>query len=163
MRYVPEQLTSWKMLYVFRVCWLWIITVNEFLGIFVLFESCNLFVLKLFLRDSLIQFFRMILLMFCKNRLHVIDKWCVSFLLPFISLFLSNFSTDLMCYSGSSELYTFSKIVLWAFYSDVQSLLMYNFVWFVVLHCMKYCLLRISDVLNLCNESSADWFVFYIF
>ena len=53
--------------------------------------------------------FRIILLMFSKNRSYVIAKWIrvvigVSFLLPLISSFLSSFSTVLMCLSSSPEL-----------------------------------------------------------
>ena len=47
------------------------VTANGFLEIFVAFESCNCFVLKidsLTDSDSIFQFFRIILLMFSKNR-----------------------------------------------------------------------------------------------
>ena len=65
------------------------------------------------LTDSMFQFFWKIL-MFGKNRLNVIIKRIsvligVSFLLPFISSFLSSFSTVLMCLSNSSELYPCSR------------------------------------------------------
>ena len=55
-------------------------------------------------------FFQMILLMFAKNRLNVIAKEMhvfigLSILLPFISSFLSSFSTVLMCLPSSSVLY----------------------------------------------------------
>ena len=63
-----------------------------------------------FLTDSMFQLFRIILLMFGKNRLYVIAYVMrvfvgVSFLLSFISSFLSDFSTVLMRFSNSSELY----------------------------------------------------------
>ena len=66
------------------------------------------------LTDSIFQFFRIILLMFGKNRLYVISKgmrvlYGLSFLLPFISSFLSSFSSVLMCLSNSSELYPCSR------------------------------------------------------
>ena len=90
----------------------------------------------------------------------------VSFLVP-------SSSTLLMYLTNSSELYPCSialsytpvqEIVIWALFSDVQSLLMLKrFVWFVVLDCMEYCLLMISDVLTLYEGSSADPLVFYVF
>ena len=66
------------------------------------------------LMDSMCQFFRIVLLMFCKNWLYVIAKgmrvlFGVSFLLPFMSSFPSSFSTVLMCLSNSTELYPCSR------------------------------------------------------
>ena len=87
----------------------------------------------------------------------------VSFLLPFISSLPSSFSTVLMCFSSSSELYPSSRNRCLSSWSDAQSLLMLcRFVWFVVLDWMEYGLLTMSDVLNLCEGSSVDWFVFCI-
>ena len=90
------------------------VTANDILELFVAFESCNWFVLKIFfsnsLADSMFQFVWIILLMFGKNRLNIIANWMrvfivVPFLLPFISLSLSSFSTVLMYQANSSELY----------------------------------------------------------
>ena len=54
------------------------------------------------------------------------------------------------------------EIIVWALCSDVPSLLMYRYVWFLVHDCMEYCLLMISNVLNLCKGRSVDCFVFHI-
>ena len=90
------------------------VTANDILELFVAFESCNWFVLKIFfsnsLADSMFQFVWIILLMFGKNRLNIIANWMrvfivVPFLLPFMSLSLSSFSTVLMYQANSSELY----------------------------------------------------------
>ena len=94
------------------------VTANEFLDIFFLWLKAvtgsfwKIFFSNL-LTDSMFQFFWKIL-MFGKNRLNVIIKRIsvligVSFLLPFISSFLSSFSTVLMCLSNSSELYPCSR------------------------------------------------------
>ena len=94
------------------------VTANEFLDIFFLWLKAvtgsfwKIFFSNL-LTDSMFQFFWKIL-MFGKNRLNVTIKGIsvligLSFLLPFISSFLSSFSTVLMCLSNSSELYPCSR------------------------------------------------------
>ena len=114
------------------------------------------------------QFFQIILLLLGKNQLYVIangmcDFICVSFLLPFSSSVLSNFSTALMCLSNSSKLFPCSRnrclsSLQWCSKSfDVVQIRLIRSTW---LYRMLY--LAILDVLNLYKGRSADWFVFFI-
>ena len=199
--YALEQLTLWKILYVFCVCWLWEVnvvmtaassTISKTQGAFSSFQNAFVyfrynvfftfcycqwvswyflsrlksvtgsfwkFVFKDLLTDCLSQFFQIILLMFGKNRFYVIANGMrmfigVSFLLPFISLFLSSFSTVLMCLPNSSALYPVQEIVAWVLCSEVQSLCLIRSAWL-------YGIL-IFHSLNLYEGSSDDWLVFYI-
>ena len=83
------------------------------------------------------------------------------YLLPFCYKFLNCFNE----LATKALSHTFVQgIVAWALCSDIQSLVMlHRFVWFLLLECMEYCLLTISNVLILYEGSSVDWFVFYIF
>ena len=91
---------------------------------------------QVFVTDIMFHFFQIILLMFGKNLLYVIAKgMCVLI--------------------GVSFLLTFTFLL--------QVAMLYRFVLFLLLECMKYWLLTISDVLNLYEGSCIDRFVFYIF
>ena len=78
-----------------------IVTVSEFLQIFVAFESCNWFVFKTFFSNNFTNVWQKSVIWYCE--VNPCSYWRV-FFVPLIGSFLSSFSTVLMCLSSSSEL-----------------------------------------------------------
>ena len=109
------------------------------------------------------------MLLFRKNRLYLIAKEMraligMSFLFPYISSFLSSFSTVLMRLSNSSKLYACARnrclsSLQWC--SKSFDVVQIRFI--LIAYFMESYLLMISDVLDLHEGSSADRFVFHIF